>query len=90
MIVPVLADALVLAFVACCLASAALQVVAWVRHARKGEVASFRALWKPEGHFDEIGVRQILLARRLLVVGGVAYLSYGFLLLVTMISRNAQ
>lgn len=88
MILPLLMDALVLTFVACCLGSAALQVVAWTRHARQGAPASFRALWRPEEHFDEIGVRQILLARRLLAIGGVAYLSFGFLLLATTISRN--
>jgi hypothetical protein len=81
-------DMLVLAFIACCLASAALQLVAWLRHSKQDGPTGFRALWKPEERFDEIGVRQIGLARRLLFVGGVAYLSYGFFMLAIMISRN--
>lgn len=66
-------------FVICCVVSAALQVVAWSRHARDGSRVSVRAFWKPEGHFDEIGLRQIQLARRLLLLGGVMYLSFGAL-----------
>jgi hypothetical protein len=73
------ANALLLAFIMCCVVSAMLQVLAWSRHARDGAPISLRALWKPEGHFDEIGIRQIQLARRLLLVGGVAYLSFGVL-----------
>lgn len=71
------------AFVVCCVASALLQVLAWTRHKRPGMQVSLGALWKPDGRFDEVGLRQMLLARRLLVVAGVAYLSYGVLLLVT-------
>jgi len=71
------ATATLSAFVICCVVSAALQIVAWSRHARRGAPVSLRALWKPEGHFDEIGLRQIRLARLLLLVGGVAYLTYG-------------
>jgi len=73
------ANALLFAFIMCCVVSAMLQILAWSRHARDGAPISLRALWKPEGHFDEIGIRQIQLARRLLLVGGVAYLSFGVL-----------
>ncbi|HEX2190300.1 MAG TPA: hypothetical protein VHG51_15435 [Longimicrobiaceae bacterium] len=72
---------LVLTFAACCVASAMLQIVAWTRHAREGALPSLRALWKPEEHFDPVGVRQVTLARSLLTIGGVAYLSYGVLAL---------
>lgn len=65
------------AFVICCVVSAALQIIAWSRHAREGAPVSLRALWKPEGYFDEIGLRQMQLARRLLLAGGVAYLTFG-------------
>lgn len=75
----VLGPGLVLAFIMCCIASAVLQVVAWTRHAREGARVSLRALRKPEEHFDEIGIRQITLARTLLTIGGVAYLSFGVL-----------
>jgi hypothetical protein len=74
-----LASTLLFAFIICCTVSAALQVVAWSRHAREGVPVSLRALWKPDGHFDEIGLRQIHIARRLLLVGGMAYLSFGAL-----------
>lgn len=79
----VLANALVLCFVICCVVSAALQILAWSRHAREGVPVSLKALWKPEGYFDEIGLRQILVARRLLTLGGWAYLTYGLLILVS-------
>jgi hypothetical protein len=82
-VVSALGGGLVLAFVMCCIASAMLQVVAWTRHAREGARVSLRALRHPEEHFDEIGVRQITLARTLLTIGGVAYLSFGVLLLAT-------
>jgi hypothetical protein len=75
----VVATSMLFAFVICCVVSAALQIIAWSRHAREGAPVSLRALWKPEGHFDEIGIRQIQLARRLLLVGGVAYLTFGAL-----------
>jgi hypothetical protein len=78
---PLLANALVFSFVICCVASAALQILAWSRHARDGARVSLRAFWRPEGHFDEVGLHQIQLARRLLTVGAFAYLGYGFLLL---------
>lgn len=77
-----LAGSLVAAFVLCCLVSGILQVLAWARHARRGAPVSLRALWRPEGYFDAVGLRQILLARRLLTIGAVAYLSYGLLVLV--------
>lgn len=79
----VLAVALVLSFVLSCVFSGILQVLAWSRHAREGVPVSFRALRNPEAYFDEIGTRQILLARRLLSVGAVAYLTYGLLMVVT-------
>jgi hypothetical protein len=89
MTVPLIGDALVLAFIGCCLASAALQIVAWSRHSRKGAPVNFRALWKPEEHFDTIGIYQIRLARRLLTVGGLAYLSYGLLLIASTVLQRA-
>ena len=89
MIVSVLASALVFSFVICCLVSAVLQILAWARHAREGVPVSLRALWRPEGYFDEIGLHQIQLARRLLTVGGIAYLSYGFLIVVTTVLGGA-
>jgi hypothetical protein len=73
----IISTAMLYAFVMCCVLSAVLQIIAWSRHAREGVPVSLRALWKPEGHFDEIGIRQIQLARRLLLVGGVAYVSFG-------------
>ena len=79
----VLANALVFSFVTCCLVSALLQVLAWTRHTREGAPVTLRALWNPEPYFDAVGLRQILLARRLLTVGAVAYLTYGFLILVS-------
>jgi hypothetical protein len=78
----VLGTALLLSFVLCCVVSGLLQVLAWSRHAREGVPVSLRALRHPEGFFDPVGLRQILLARRLLTVGAVAYLSYGVLVLV--------
>lgn len=85
MTLSLMTSALLLSFVGCCIASAALQVVAWLRHARDGAPVSLRALWRPDDHFDEIGRRQIRAARRLLTVGAVAYLSYGFLLIVSSV-----
>jgi hypothetical protein len=74
-----LATMLLFTFIICCVVSAALQILAWSRHARAGVPVSLKALWKPEGYFDEIGLRQIHIARRLLLLGGVAYLSFGAL-----------
>jgi hypothetical protein len=73
----VVSTAMLFAFVMCCVLSAALQIIAWSRHSREGAPVSLRALWKPEGHFDPIGLRQIHLARRLLLIGGVAYVTFG-------------
>ena len=70
-------------FIACCVSSALLQVIAWTRHKRAGAPVNPGALWKPEGFFDDVGLFQIRLARRALLIGGVMYLSYVFLLLVT-------
>lgn len=83
--IAVLGTALMLAFAICAVVSAALQILAWTRHAREDVPVSIRALWKPEGFFDPVGLRQIQLARRLLAVGIAAYLSFGFLILVTSI-----
>ena len=77
---------LFLAFVGCCVASALLQVIANLRHSRGGS-AGLGGMWKPEGKFDDIGVYQMRLARKLLLVGAVAYLSYG---LVTMIAHQVS
>jgi hypothetical protein len=81
MTIAIIANALVFSFIICCVVSAALQIVAWSRHAREGVPVSLKALWKPEGYFDEIGMHQIRIARLLLTVGGVAYLTYGLLLI---------
>jgi hypothetical protein len=78
----VLAAVLLYAFVMCCVVSAALQIVAWSRHGREDAPVSVRALWRPEGHFDEVGLRQIRIARLLLNTGIVAYLGFGLLNLV--------
>ena len=72
---------LFISFIGCCVGSALLQVVAWTRHAREGAQVSPGALWKPEGHFDDVGLFQMRLAKRALIIGGVAYLSYGVLML---------
>lgn len=80
--VEILATALLLSFVFCCVASGLLQVRAWGRHARPDMPVSFRALRQPEQFFDPIGYRQIVLAKRLLTIGGVAYVTYGLLIIV--------
>ncbi len=85
MLLPLLSSALFFAFVVCCVASAALQVIAWSRHSREGASVSVRALWKPEGYFDEIGLRQMHLARRLLTVGGLSYVLLGAVLVVAQV-----
>jgi hypothetical protein len=77
-----LANTLVFSFIVCCVVSAALQILAWSRHSKRGAPVTVRALWKPEGYFDEVGLHQIRLARRLLMVGGFAYLAYGALIVV--------
>jgi hypothetical protein len=80
-VVQVLAVTLLLSFFGCCVGSAVLQLIAWSRHARPGEGPTVRGLWRPEAFLDPVGARQMRLARRLLVVGGLAYLSYGVLML---------
>ncbi len=77
-----LGDGLLLTFVACCVASGGLQIVAWTRHALPGSGVSLRAFREPERFFDRVGVYQMRIARRLLTVGGVAYLSFGAVLLL--------
>jgi hypothetical protein len=74
--VRLLAATLLLSFFACCVASALLQTVAWNRHVRPGEGPTLRGVWRPEAFLDPTGVRQMRLARRLLVVGGIAFLSH--------------
>ena len=82
----VFAMTLLLSFMGCCIASALLQLIANLRHSRGGP-GGFGAMWKPEGKFDDVGVFQMRLARRLLMVGAVAYLSYG---LVTMVAHQVD
>ena len=66
---------LLLAFYGCFVASAVLQFLAW-RHVRPGEGPTVRGVWKPDSYFDEVGLRQMRLARWLLIVGGVLFISY--------------
>ena len=73
---------LLLTFLACAVASGALQLLAWTRHAREGVPVRLSALWRPHGYFDEVGLRQMLLARMLMIVGMVSYLTYGVILLL--------
>lgn len=77
---------LLFSFIICCVVSAALQIFAWSRHALEGVPVSVRALWRPEGYFDEIGLHQMRLARRLLAFGGWAYLTYGLILVVSSVA----
>lgn len=81
-VIELLGSALLLTFLACAAASGALQLLAWTRHAREDVPVRLGAVWRPHGYFDEVGLRQMLLARTLMVVGIVAYLSYGILLLL--------
>lgn len=75
----VLAMACIAAFILCCVGSAVLQIMAWSRHTEEGVKVRLKALWRPEGYFDPVGVRQIRLARTLLIVGGCVYLAFGVL-----------
>jgi hypothetical protein len=84
-LVEIVATALLYSFIICCVVSAALQIMAWSRHALEGVNVSVRALWKPEGYFDEVGLQQMRLARRLLALGGWAYLTYGLILVGTTV-----
>ena len=77
-----------LSFIACCVGSALLQVLAWTRHKREGVSVNPGALWKPEGSFDDVGLYQMRLARRALLIGGVMYLSYGLLMVVAQIAAK--
>ena len=77
-----LSTALLLSFMFCCVASGLLQVRAWSRHTLPDVPVSLRALRQPEQFFDLIGLRQMLLARRLLGIGGAAYVTYGILIIV--------
>jgi len=85
-IVVFLSTLLFTTFVVCCTVAAVLQILAWSRHSLPEVGVSFRALWRPEGYFDAVGVRQIRMARVLLAVGGVAYLSLGLLILVVNVT----
>jgi hypothetical protein len=67
--------------------STLLQLIAWTRHAREGVSVSPMAVWRPAGHFDEVGLRQMLLARRLLVMGLAGYLSVGVLFVASRVLR---
>lgn len=80
--VRLLAAGLLLSFFACCVASALLQAVAWNRHVRPGEGPTVRGVWKPEAFLDPTGVRQMKLARWLLIVGGIAFVSHVIVLRV--------
>jgi hypothetical protein len=71
----VVAVSLLLGFFACCVASALLQFLAW-RHVRPGQGPTVVGVWKPDDYFDEVGLRQMKLARWLLITGGVMFLSY--------------
>ena len=70
-----------ISFVALCVASALLQVIAWTRHKKEGVPINPGAVWKPEGYFDAIGLFQMRLAKRALMIGAVLYLSYGVLMI---------
>lgn len=83
----VMATALVVFFVICCVGSGILQLFAWTRHARRDVPFSLRALTQPQDYFDGVGLRQIQLARRILTVGGVAYLTYGVLMIASIVLR---
>jgi hypothetical protein len=66
---------LLLGFFGCCVASASLQLLAW-RHVRADRGPTVRGVWKPDDYFDATGLRQMRLARWLLIVGGVLFVSY--------------
>ena len=71
----VLLSTMLLAFYGCFVASAVLQFLAW-RHVRTGQGPTVRGVWKPDNYFDEVGLRQMRLARWLLIAGGVLFVSY--------------
>ena len=68
-------SSLLLGFFGCCVASAALQLLAW-RHVRADRGPTVRGVWNPDDYFDATGLRQMRLARWLLIVGGVLFVSY--------------
>ena len=43
---------------------------------RPGQGPTVVGVWKPEHYFDEVGLRQMKLARWLLITGGVMFVSY--------------
>lgn len=88
MTLPILGNALVLSFIMCCLVSAVLQILAWTRHSLEGVPITVKALWAPEGYFDGVGLRQIRLARTMLKIGGLAYLAYGALIILTSVGGS--
>lgn len=71
----IILSTLLLSFFGCCVASAMLQFLAW-RHVRPDQGPTVRGVWKPETYFDEVGLRQMKLARWLLIAGGVCFVSY--------------
>ena len=71
----VILSAMLLAFYGCFVASAVLQFLAW-RHVRSDRGPTVVGVWKPDDYFDEVGLRQMKLARWLLITGGVMFLSY--------------
>lgn len=79
----VLAATLLLSFFGCFVASAVLQLVAW-RHARPGQGPTVRGVWKPDHFLDEVGQRQMRLARWLLIVGAVMFISHVIVLRLGM------
>jgi hypothetical protein len=72
----IIASTLLLSFFGCCVASAVLQLMAWRHPADAGQGPSVRGVWKPEGRLNEVGMRQMKLARWLLIIGGVAFVSH--------------
>jgi hypothetical protein len=80
----IMAVTLLLSFFACCVASAVLQLIAWSRHSQPGQGPTLRGILKPEAFLDPVGARQMRLARRLLFVGAVAYVSHGVVMLVAV------
>ena len=71
----IILSSMLLAFYGCFVASAVLQFLAW-RHVRADKGPTVRGVWKPDNYFDEVGLRQMRLARWLLIAGGVLFVSY--------------
>jgi hypothetical protein len=80
-----IAGLLVLVSLGAATGSTLLQLIAWTRHARPGVGVNPMAVWKPQGYFDGVGLRQMLIARRLLLLGVAGYLSVGVLFLVSRV-----